>query len=596
MEKKSSSLIFPPDNPSFEEVSAVEKILAAAGFANQDQAWIVQVFKRPDCFGDASVVSEFEDGFADTFEYVLPGVVEMLGASIHTEKDRQTRLALLLSFLLRFGPIYSETVVPKDKLVQSNGEWHIPAWVNEFRNQANFCAGTLDWQKLNDIRASHSFLFHDVVPFLFPAGLPLYQVIDFNSLCPIARNGWGSDDFANPNQLEYWLIWRFNENEENAKRRETVRLDTLLPIFRKYPETELGDKILGLYNAVMYALNIARGPGSALNEGWQLVARELLPFLQLLNEKHPESHQERSTLTKAWWHLSTAIYGWSMGGLESELPDELRNRLVESAAKHMGLLRKMLREAPEDFDGEETPDVPVTDFYKKAFYSLLCFASPWKRLKPLLLAFTEMKKQAVTSDLRPWPDGEREPPPYPYSYIPMWVEISIYPQNLQDELKRDSRLRDLREQFGMYCLGRLKTKGKKETAIEDKQFTNADFVEPRAVWRQCYVEALAALRVNPGGRSHRTLYWLLENDPDETVRGLAKRTHKRIRHLDRKKPNLDKGASPRRPLFEAFWWMRQAHLLTLGVDIDQAGAMRTRRKELHRTREKDDRHNWERTG
>ena len=577
-------------------MSAVEQILAEAGFANQDQAWIVQVFKRSDCFGDTSLVSEFRDAFTDTFEYVLPGVVEMLDTSIHTEKDRQTRLALLFSFLLRFGPIYSETVVPKDKLAQSNGEWHIPAWVNDFRNQAKFCAGSLDWQKLNDIRASHSFLFHDVVPFLFPAGLPLYQVIDFNSLNPIARNGWGSNDFANPTQLEYWLIWRFNENEENAKRCETVRLDTLLPIFRKYPETELGDKILGLYNAVMYALNIARGPGSALNEGWQLVARELLPFLQLLNEKHPESHQERSTLTKAWWNLSTAIYGWSMGGLESELPDELRNRLVESAAKHLGLLRKILREAPEDFDGEETPDVPVTDFYKKAFYALLCFASPWKRLKPLLLAFTEMKRQAVTSDLRPWPDRDREPPPHPYSNIPMWIEISMYPQNLKDELKRDPYLQDLREEFARFCLGRLKTKGKKESSIEDKRFTNADFVEPRAVWRQCYVEALAALRVNPGGRSHRTLFWLSQNDPDETVRRLAKRAHKRIRHLDRKKPNLEEGASPRRPLFEAFWWMRQAHLLTLGVEVVQAGAMRTRRKELHRTREKDDRHNWSRTG
>lgn len=588
--KKNTSynLIFPSENPSSEEVSAVRQILAASGFPNHDQEWLVQFFARSDCFGDPDGASIFREEFNDSFEDVLPGVVDELGTLVQTEKDRQSRLALLFSFLLRFGPIYSETVVPKDKLVQSNGEWHIPAWVNEFRNQAVFCAGSLDWQKLNEIRASHSFLFHDVVPFLFPAGLPLYQVIDFNSLNPIVRNGWGSNDFANPNQLEYWLIWRFNENEENAKRCETVRLDTLLPIFQKYPETELGDKILGLYNAVMYALNIARGPGSALNEGWQLVARELLPFLQLLNEKHPESHQERSTLTKAWWHLSTAIYGWSMGRLESELPEALRKRLVDSAAKHMGLLRKMLRELPEQFDGEETPDVPITDFYKKAFYALICFASPWKRLKALLLAFTEMKKQAVTSDLRPWHDGEREPPPFPYSYIPMWIEISIYPQNLQHELKRDSRLQDLREQFAKFLLARLKTKGKKETSIEDKQFTNADFVEPRAVWRQCYVEALAALRVNPGGRSHRTLFWLSQNDPDETVRGLAKRAHKRIRHLDRKKPNLDEGASPRRPLFQAFWWLRQAHLLSLGIDIDKPGAQRTLRKDLNRTQEKDD--------
>ena len=165
----------------------------------------------------------------------------------------------------------------------------------------------------------------------------------------------------------------------------------------------------------------------------------------------------------------------------------------------------------------------------------------------------------------------------------------MYPQNLQDELRRDPYLQDLREEFATFCLGRLKTKAKTQT----DDYTDADFTEPRPMWRQCYVQALAALRVNPGGRAHRTVFWLLNNDPDATIRSLAKKAHKRIRHLDRKKSNLDEGASPRRPLFEAFWWLRQAHLLTLGKEIDESGAMRTRRKELHRTREKDDRLNWE---
>ena len=120
-------------------------------------------------------------------------------------------------------------------------------------------------------------------------------------------------------------------------------------------------------------------------------------------------------------------------------------------------------------------------------------------------------------------------------------------------------------------------------------YTNEDFVESRPAWRACYVQALAALRVNPGGRGHRTLFWLLNNDPDEIVKELAKKAHKRVRHLDRGKPNLDEGASPRRPLFEAFWWLRQAHLITLGIEIDEKGAQRTRQSELRRTREKDDR-------
>lgn len=577
MRKNSSSLIFPTENLSSEEESALKQILSTAGFPDHDQAWLVQVLQRPDCFGDPDDGSVFIEEFIDLFECVLPGVVDALGAPVQSETDRQNRLALLFSFLLGFGPIYSEVVRPSVKLEKSKDGWNTLGWVGEFQQQAKFCARSLDWRKLNDIRTSHSFLFHDVVPFLFSAGLPLDQVIDFNSLHPIARRSYSSNDFRDPLGLEFWLIWRFNDN---PKRCETVRLGTLLSIFREYPETELGDKILGLLNAITYALNIALGPGAALHEGWRLVAHELLPFLQLLDEKHPESHQERSILTKAWWHLSKAIYGWSMGGLESELPDELRNRLVQSAAKHMGFLRKILRESPEKFEGEDAPDVPVSAFYEKAFYTSLAFAGTWKRLKPLLLAFIEMKKQAVASDLRPWHDHDREPPPQPYCYIPLWIEISMYPQYLKNELERDPGLRDLREEFAKFCLERLKTK--------KSGIANNDFVEPRPEWRRCYVQALTALRVNPGGRAHKTLFWTTNNDPDEEVRKLAKLAHKQIRHLDRGKPNLDVGASPRRPLFEAFWWLRQAHLITLGVEIDQSGALRTRRKDLHRTQEKDD--------
>ena len=205
--------------------------------------------------------------------------------------------------------------------------------------------------------------------------------------------------------------------------------------------------------------------------------------------------------------------------------------------------------------------------------------------------------QAVTSDLRAWPElGREEKLPYPYSRVALWVAMTMYPQNLQKELDGDPYLQGLREEFAKFCLERLKTKRKQKTSSGDKGFSDNDFVEPRPLWRRGYVQALAALRVNPGGRAHRTLFWLSQNDPDETTRVLAKRAHKQIRHLDRKKPNLDEGASPRRPLFEAFWWLRQAHLLTLGVKVDEAGAMRTRRKELHRTREKDDHRNWRRAG
>ena len=589
--KKYSSLIFPSDDASLEE-EAIKQDLQNAGFSNTDQEWLVRFFKRPDTFGNPSGTAVFRDDFTDNFEYVLPGIVEKLGEPVQTEKDRQTRLALLFSFLLNFGPRFSKVVRPK----ASNDPSGQPEWIGEFQSHAKFCAKSLGWDKLIELRNSNSvmFLFDDLVPLLFPKGMPLNQIVDLDQLNPIRRRNRSSNDFPDPQQLEFWLIWRFNAN---AERCSTIRLDTLLQPFSDFSEDVLGYKILGLSNAIYDAMSVI--PRSVrldpLNDGWRIVAHELIPFLELLTAKEPDLSQERSASLKAWWHLARVIYGWSMGGLESDLSAELRNRLVESAARHIGILRSVLRDIPKVFEDKNSTG-RAYDFYKEAFYILLTLASPWKCLKTLLLAFTEMTEQAVTSDLRPWPESGREPPPHPYSLIPLWIGVAMYPQNLRNEMDRDPYLQDLREEFAKFCLGRLKTKKKREASSANKQFyTNEDFIEPRPPWRQCYVQALTTLRVNPGARAHRTLFWLSQNDPDETVRDLAKKAHKQIRHLDRKKPNLDLGASPRRPLFEAFWWLRQAHLLALEVAIDQAGAMRTRRKELHRTREREDRHNWERS-
>ncbi len=569
----SSKLVFPPDHTT-DEVSELRRILRDADFSDADSEWLIHVFKRPDCFGHSEDASEFKEGLVDLFERDLPLILEKADP-----EDRQTLLALLFGFMLSCGPFYySAELRPR-----VDGRW-----VSEFRRHAAFRAKNLDWRTLNAMKDASAFLFADLIPHLFPEGLPLAEVVNLDRLNPVQRNGCSSSDFRDPGDLEFWLIWRFRKDAEH---RNTVSLETLLPAFAELPTDAQGTKSLGLLNAIGDALNMANALYALrldpLNRGWRIVARELIPFFNLLDEKQPDSHRERSAVLKAWWKLSVTVYGWHMGGLQAELSTELRCRLIESAARHFGFLRKVLRETPETFAGKDSTG-EVVDFYHEAFNVLCIFAPPWKRLKALLLAFTEMAVPAVASDLRPWSEADREPPPHPHNKIPLWIEIAMYPQNLRDELEKDPYLRDLREEFAIFCLGRLKTKSN-----ETSGYTDDDFVEPRPHWRRCYVQALAALRVNPGGRTHRTVFWLLKNDPDDEVRDLAKKAHRRIRHLDRGKPNLDAGASPRRPLFEAFWWLRQAHLLTLGREIDADGAMRTRRRELHRTREKDDRLNWE---
>ena len=584
--EKDSLLVFPSDSSAEEEISVVKQSLADAGFSTADQEWLVELFKRSDCFGDSTGKSVFRHDEFGAFGDDLLGGLNTLKEWVQIEEDKggQTFLAFLFSSMLGFGPGGISTLSPNKAPEKSNGSWDIPQWVGEFQKHAVFCVKRLDLNKLCKGSPNAVFDFGGLLFFLFPEDIPFMQKVDLDLLNPVRRQSLSNNDFKNFNELEYWLIWRFSAN---AERCEKVRLDTLLPDFSKFSDDVLGNKVLGLLNAIDYGMTIGSWNSASgerldpLNDGWRVVAHELIPFLELLNDRKPYLNQERSPLLKAWWRLSKIIYSWSMGNLESELSDNLRNKLIESASRHIGILRSVLRDTPEEFEHEA-----VRDFYDKAFYVLLSFAPPWKRLKPLLLAFTGMTKQAVAKDLRTWSEHDStENPPQPYARVPNWIEVAMYPQNLKSELEKDPYLQDLREEFAKFCLGRLRTKEKNKKAA----YTNEDFFEPRPAWRQCYVQALAALRVNPGGRGHRTLFWLLNNDPDEQVRKLSKKAHKQVRHLDRDKPNLDVGASPRRPLFEAFWWLRQAHLLALDVEIDHAGAMRTRRKELHRTREKDDR-------
>ena len=570
-EEGRSGLVDFPHDPRALETLQVQECLSTAGFS-EDQDWLLRVLARPDCFGSTARDAAFKEGFVDSFEGVLRQILDGVGP-----KDRQTRLAILFGFMLNCGPVYyREELRPSVE----------GSWATEFRRHARFCARSLDWRTLAAPKKD-SFKLAQLIPHLFPDGLALTQVVTLDALSAVKRTERTNTD-RDPEALEFWLIWRF---QENAERRRTISLDTLLPAFADLPADVLGESILDLLNAIGYALQVASNRRwvreNPLDRAWELVAQELIPFLGLLDQEHPHSHRDRSALLKAWWQLAIRVHGRSMGGLEEELSSERRDQLVESAARHFGLLRKILRESPEQFADPDSTGA-VSDFYHEAFRVLLIFAPPWKRLKPLLLAFTEMTEPAVTSDLRPRSEPDPDRPPLPYGQIPLWIEIAMYPQNLKDDIKRDPSLQGLREEFAAFCLGRLKTKTKRAAG-----YTDADFLEPRPRWRQGYVQALAALRVNPGGRAHRTLFWLLHNDPDEDVRGLAKKAHKRIRHLDRNRPNLDDGASPRRPLFKAFFWLRQAHLLSLEREIDRRGAQRTMSKELRRTREKDDRLRWE---
>ena len=403
----------------FSEEAIIKEHLQNAGFSETDSDWLVRVLKHPDCLGNANGTSVNRE-LSDYFNSNLQWIVEELGILVQTEKERQTRLAFLFSFLLylsRFNRSVQLNVDHEESRQTSN----FPEWISEFQRHAAFSAEYLDFYKLDRVRNKPALNFGVLIPFLFPEGVPLNQIVDSDLLSPIPSLLRSNRHYDNPKHLEFWLNWRLGGRgvpPSNAQQPRIARLDTLLPTFSDFSDDILGDKVIGLLHAITEGMlfdstRLLEQGLNPLNNAWQLVSHELIPFFKLLDVKTLEKSRERSYLLKAWWHLSRVIYDSRMGGLENELSQELRNRLVESAAKHIGILRSVLRDSPRDFDKEDSRGIPVFDFYAEAFEVLLAFAKPWKRLKPLLLAFSEMKCPAVASDLRAWPELEKEPPPAP---------------------------------------------------------------------------------------------------------------------------------------------------------------------------------------
>ena len=143
----------------------------------------------------------------------------------------------------------------------------------------------------------------------------------------------------------------------------------------------------------------------------------------------------------------------------------------------------------------------------------------------------------------------------------------------------------MRGELAGFCLERLADRLKKaerEAAAQTNlPRTNEQMIEPSEWWRYCFVRAVSALGINPEGKGHRVLSIASEIDPDPRVRDAANQCYQQMR----RGVKLPEGVSPRRAIMSALWWIRQAHLLGLGIQPDPDGAQRTRVKELARTRE-----------
>lgn len=215
----------------------------------------------------------------------------------------------------------------------------------------------------------------------------------------------------------------------------------------------------------------------------------------------------------------------------------------------------------------------------------------WEGMRQLLLAMRALKSPCVASDLRYWEEAGADASHYPrqpeepWRCIPAKLVESFHAFVSKEEAK-DPELKGLRSEFASFCLNGLRDtwseKERKAAEASGRLRTNEDMVETSPDWRYCRIRAAKTLAINPDGRGHRLLETASRIDPDPDVREVANDAYQSLR----RGVTLPEGVSPRRAVLGAFWWLRQAHLKALNIEIDRDGAQRTRIKELSRTKER----------
>lgn len=305
-------------------------------------------------------------------------------------------------------------------------------------------------------------------------------------------------------------------------------------------------------------------------DGWTVFRADVLEWFNLIDEQIA-GHLENQKAVLLWLKLGVRCFSASYANNPAQLHKHAVDRLVKEAQKRIGMLRKDIREKGSATDFA---------FYNEVVEVLRGHCDWWQCVKPLLLAFREFKEPAVAPDLR-FRSERNQPfqPPELASQLARWIANFLANPALKRQREEDPTLQEFREEFASFCMSRLKTKDESDASQRTVKLTNDSFLEPNPIWRSCYARATLELRINPRGTSHRLALWSSQNDPDSEVRASSEKLYESLRH----QISIDTRLSPRRPLMAAYWWIRQAHLRTLGISIDKKGAQRTRSKDLRWT-------------
>ncbi len=361
------------------------------------------------------------------------------------------------------------------------------------------------------------------------------------------------DRIRDPRRLDFWL--EAGNPEKAIKNPEVDK--AICGYLSEVSDSQLGVAALNLATALTDSLDASE---------WQYIAPRWTRFHNLY------SGEEESIITlllaryqaqQSDEHLKMALLRlFLLRFRENELNPDIAKPLLTVAKKELGQNRPLLKKDAEKPFDPHSLNAPLAFLFR--------FGGPSPALETMLTLFSALEHPAVTPDLRYWKEEGLVDPPETYRWIPDRIAAIIHALGAEQE--KDPTLESVRRSLAQFFLKRLKSKDN----VNDRDVIDDDFIENRWEWRYFYVRALRELKVNPLGKSHHVLRWVSENDPHEEVREEAKKAYKELRH----QVSLPAETSPRKPLFAAFWWLRQAHLNSLGIEPDPQGAQRTRSKEV----------------
>lgn len=248
---------------------------------------------------------------------------------------------------------------------------------------------------------------------------------------------------------------------------------------------------------------------------------------------------------------------------------ELVVRIKEMAIGYFSMFRKSLRK----LNVNDSPPESIVGIPDAAWCIVKSGGEP-AAIKQLLLTFRFIPGVALDRVLSPYCSLDKKH----WSQIPQTIDI-ILNKNRDKESGRELRclishdlLSTLKPHKGSVRSGEY-IRG----CVSDGWRFDQSIKEPDSVWRYAYVKAVADLGADPNGTihfHHEILNQVALKDPSPEVREAAGIASKAI--------NTQSGwksGSSKRLLLNAWWWIRQAHMISVGGTIDLEAALKRRELE-----------------